>query len=115
MTYILRAGFPVSEWRACRVVAVPRSSCRSRNAAPDQAALRLRLRDLAAVQVCYGYRRLHLLLRRKGRPVNHERVYRLYREDGLAQRVKRQRMRVSRSGCSLHPRSAPRSVGASTS
>ncbi len=92
---ILRADFPGREWRACRVAAVPRSSCRSRSAAPDQAALRLRLGDLAAPRVRYGYRRLHVLLRRKGRPVNHERVYRLYREDRLALGVKRQRTRVN--------------------
>ncbi len=45
----------------------------------------------------YGYRRLHILLRREGWPVNHKRVYRLDREEGLAIRVKRRRKRVSAS------------------
>jgi putative transposase len=45
--------------------------------------------------VRYGYRRLHVLLRREGWTVNHKRVYRLYREEGLSIRIKRRRKRVS--------------------
>jgi putative transposase len=90
-----RAGFRVSERRACRVAGVPRSSCRCRSVARDQTALRLRLRDLAATRVRYGYRRLHVLLQREGWRVNHKRVYRLYREEGLGIRVKRRRKRAS--------------------
>jgi putative transposase len=59
-------GFQVSERRACRVVGIPRSSYRYRSAARDRTALRLHLRDLAAAQVRYGYRRLHILLWREG-------------------------------------------------
>ncbi len=90
-----RAGFRVSERRACRVARVPRSSCRYRSVTADQTALRVRLRDLAAARVRYGYRRLHVLLRREGWRVNHKRVYRLYREEGLAIRVKRRKKRVA--------------------
>jgi putative transposase len=54
----------------------------------------VRLRDLAAVRVRYGYRRLHVLLRREGWRINHKRVYRLYREEGLGIRVKRKKKRV---------------------
>jgi putative transposase len=50
--------------------------------------LRIRLKDLAAVRVRYGYRRLHVLLRREGWAVNHKRVYRLYNEEGLSIRAK---------------------------
>lgn len=90
-----RAGFRVSERRACRVAGVPRSTWRYRSVARDQTALRVRLRDLAASRVRYGYRRLHVLLQREGWRVNHKRVYRLYREEGLAIRVRRRRKRVS--------------------
>ena len=90
-----RAGFQVSERRACRVAGVPRSSCRYRSVAADQTALRLRLRDLAAARVRYGYRRLHVLLRREGWRVNHKRIYRLYREEGLGIRVKRRKKLAS--------------------
>ena len=62
----LRVGYQVSERRACRVAGVPRSSCRYRSQARDQAPLHQRLRELAAVRVRYGYRRLHVLLRRGG-------------------------------------------------
>ena len=90
-----RVGFQVSERRACRVAKVPRSTWRYRSRARDQSALRVRLRDLAAVRVRYGYRRLHVLLQREGWTINHKRVYRIYREDGLGIRVKRRRKRVS--------------------
>jgi putative transposase len=90
-----RAGFRVSERRACRVVGIPRSSYRYRSAARDQTALRLRIRELAATRVRYGYRRLHVLLRREGWRVNHKRVYRLYREEGLGIRVKRRKKLAS--------------------
>jgi putative transposase len=84
----LRVGFGLSERRACRALGLSRSVQRYRSVADDQAALRMRLRDLAAARVRYGYRRLHVLLRREGWPVNHKRVYRLYREEGLTLRRK---------------------------
>ena len=48
----------------------------------------MRLKDLAAVRVRYGYRRLHVLLRREGWAVNHKRIHRLYTEAGLSIRTK---------------------------
>jgi putative transposase len=48
----------------------------------------MRLRELAANRVRFGYRRLTVLLRREGWPVNAKRIYRLYTEDGLAVRTK---------------------------
>ncbi len=77
MVQDLQVGFQVSERRACAVVGISRSSNRYRSTAQDQTALRMRLRDLAAARVRYGYRRLHVLLRREGWPVNHKRIYRL--------------------------------------
>lgn len=103
-----RAGFRVSERRACRVAGVPRSTCRYRSQARDQAALRVRLRDLAAARVRYGYRRLHVLLRREGWRVNHKRVYRLYREEGLAIRVKRKKKRTCAPRVQPAPATRPR-------
>jgi putative transposase len=59
--------------------------------------LRQRLRELAVERVRWGYRRLHVLLLREGVVVNHKRVYRLYREEGLAvRRRKRKRVAVAR-------------------
>ena len=48
----------------------------------------MRLRELAASRVRFGYRRLTVMLRREGCPVNAKRIYRLYAADGLAVRTK---------------------------
>ncbi len=55
----------------------------------------MRLRDLAASRVGYGYRRLHVLLQREGWNVNHKRVYRLYYQEGLGMRKRPPRRRVA--------------------
>jgi putative transposase len=61
----------------------------------EQAALRMRIKDIAQARVSYGYRRIHGLLLREGWKVNHKRVYRLYRLEGLMMRPKRPRRHVS--------------------
>lgn len=61
----------------------------------DRGELRVRLRDLAAVRVRYGYRRLHVLLRREGWKINHKLVYRIYKEEGLEVRTKKHRKQAS--------------------
>ncbi len=48
--------------------------------------------------MAYGYRRLHVLLCREGWPVNHKRVHRLHRDEGLTQQRKRPKRRVSATG-----------------
>ena len=79
----MRGQFPMSERRACRLVLVQRSSVRYRRRRGDDTALRTRLRELAMERRRFGYLRLHVLLRREGWRVNHQRVYRLYREEKL--------------------------------
>src|SRR5262249_38367421 len=76
----------VSERHACALVGCALSSQRYRSHRAPQAELRARLHELAVERVRWGYRRLHLLLRREGRAVNVKRVYPLYREEGLAVR-----------------------------
>jgi putative transposase len=93
--HFVQVGFHVSERRACRVIPVHRSTHRYCSVVQDQTALRMRLRDLAAARVRYGYRRLHILLRREGWPVNHKRIYRLYRLEGLSLRLKHRKKRPS--------------------
>jgi putative transposase len=75
--------------------------------AKDQSALKLRIRDLTAARVRYGYRRLHVLLSREGWKVNHKRVYRLYRLQGLSLRLKTRRKRVSGVRAVQPPPTAP--------
>jgi len=68
-----------------------RSSYYYQSRRADDQGLRLRLKELAAVRVRFGYRRLHVLLQREGWTVNHKRVYRLYGEEQLAVRTKKRR------------------------
>ena len=56
----------------------------------------MRLRELAASRVRYGYHRLHVLLKREGWEINAKRVYRLYKLEGLSLRLKRTKKRVRR-------------------
>jgi putative transposase len=85
----------VSERRVCRVLQCRRSTYRYESVADEQAVLRMRIKDLAQARVSYGYRRLHVLLQREGWKVNHKRVYRLYKEEGLIMRPQRPRRHVS--------------------
>jgi putative transposase len=90
--------YGLSERRACQLVGIGRSTLRyCRRTRSDEPSLRQRLRELAAARPRFGYRRLHVLLRREGVIVNHKRVERLYREEGLAVR-RRTRKRVARDG-----------------
>lgn len=54
----------------------------------------MKIKDLAASRVRYGYRRIHVLLVREGWQVNHKRVYRLYRDMELQIRSKTPKRRV---------------------
>jgi putative transposase len=71
-----------------RLLPIQLATLRYRSRRDPQLGLRLRLREMAANRVRFGYRRLTVLLRREGWPVNAKRIYRLYTEDGLAVRTK---------------------------
>lgn len=90
-----QSSYRVSQCRACRVLAVNRSTIRYRSIKPDQEALKRRLREMAAARTHAGYRQLHVYLRREGWSINHKRLYRLYTEEGLGLRRKRPRRRKS--------------------
>jgi putative transposase len=79
--------------RACGLVGISRSLYRYRSRRPDNAALRSRIEEIAALKRRYGYRRVYLRLRREGWQVNRKRVYRIYRDAGLAVR-RRKRKRI---------------------
>jgi putative transposase len=87
--------YKVSQKRACRVMMLQRASWYYRSRKDEQAALRMRIKEIAAVRIRYGYLRIHVLLKREGWKINHKRVYRLYREEGLNLRAKRPKRRVS--------------------
>lgn len=88
-------GHDVSERRACRTLGVDRSSHRYRSRRPDDEELRARLRALAHDRRRFGYRRLFVLLRRDGEASGKNRIYRLYREEGLSVRQRKGRRRAT--------------------
>lgn len=90
----LEDQYGVSERRACRLVGLQRSTRRYQAKPKNDEGLRTRLRALAAERPRFGYRRLHVLLRREGYRVNHKRIHRLYRAEGLTVR-RRPRKRVA--------------------
>jgi putative transposase len=90
----LRNRFEMSERRACAVIAADRAMIRYRSIRPDDRALRARLRSLAQERRRFGYRRLFILLRRQGETSGITRLYRLYREEGLAVRKRRARRKA---------------------
>jgi putative transposase len=83
----LRGVLEMSERRACSLVAADRKMIRYRSCRPSDTELRTRLRDLANQRRRFGYRRLFILLRDEGEPSGVHRIYRLYREEGLAVRT----------------------------
>lgn len=96
-------AFDVSERRACRATGVARSTITYRSRRPTQEPLRRRIKELAQTRVSYGYKRLHVLLRREGWQVNHKRVYRLYGEEGLALKRRRPKRRKSAATRAVRP------------
>ena len=89
----LQNSFRISCRRACRVLQFNRSSRYYKSKADWQAELRMRIKDIASTRVRYGYRRIHVLLKREGWQVNHNRVYRIYCEEGLNLRIKKPKKR----------------------
>ena len=85
----------ISERRGCRLMLACRSTHRYVSTKDDDAPLRKRLREFAESRPRWGMRRLHILLKRDGWTVNHKKVERLYREEGLQVRVKRKKKLVS--------------------
>jgi putative transposase len=86
-------GFGIT--RACGLIGISRSLYGYRSRRPPCGDLRQRISELAGEKRRYGYRRIHILLRREGWTVNRKRTYRLYREAGLAVR-RRKRKRIGR-------------------
>ncbi|MER9018761.1 IS3 family transposase [Mesorhizobium sp. M0898] len=90
----LQAVMGLSERRACSFVGADRKMIRYQSRRPPETQLRGRLRDLANERRRFGYRRLFILLRREGEASGVNRIYRLYREEGLTVRKRRARRRA---------------------
>ena len=90
----LQALLDVSERLACKVIAADRSVIRYASCREDGAGLHEKLRDVAHQRRRFGYRRLHILLRREGLTINRKKTQRLYREEGLTVRRRKGRKRA---------------------
>ena len=103
----LRATMGLSERRACSIVSADRKMVRYRSCRPPDTELRTQLRDLANERRRFGYRRLFVLLRQEGEPSGINRIYRLYREEGLTVRKRRARRRAVGSRAPILVESKP--------
>lgn len=90
----LSQHYEVSQRRACHSIGADRSTVRYRSRRPDDAPIRARLRELAAIRRRFGYRRLQILLRREGTHMNHKKLRRLYAEERLQVRRRGGRKRA---------------------
>jgi len=75
--------------KVCAVIGLSRVVYLYRSVERDSTALVMRIKEIAQTRVHYGYRRVHVMLKREGFKDNHKRVYRLYRDQGLSLRHKR--------------------------
>ena len=94
---LFRDQWGLSERGACSLAGYSRSSYRRKSLRHEaDRPLRDRLLELASERPRFGYRRLHVMLQREGWLINRKRVYRVYRELGLAVRRKN-RKRVAQA------------------
>jgi putative transposase len=83
-----------SQRHACGLVGLDPKTYRYASRRSDDAVIRARLRALANERRRFGYRRLHILLRREGVMLNHKKLFRLYREERLSVRRRSGRKRA---------------------
>ena len=107
----LQAVMGLSERWACSIVDADRKMIRYRSCRSPDTQLRLQLRDLANERKRFGYRRLFVLLRQEGEPSGINRIYRLYREEGLTVRKRRARRRAVERGRRSSSRRSPTPAG----
>ena len=92
---VLRAmkGHPISQRRACVLIGVDPKTVR-REHPPDNPEIRLEMNKIAEKRRRFGYRRIGVMLERKGMVMNGKKLYRIYREEGLSVRRRRGRKRA---------------------
>jgi putative transposase len=87
-------AYGMSERRACKAIGCCRMTMRYKTTRADDATLRQRMKAIAHERRRFGYRRLHVLLKREGYVINHKKLFRLYREEKLAVRRRGGRKRA---------------------
>lgn len=87
--------FQFSERQACKIISLSRSTFQYKPLPDKNIWLRERLKELASQRRRFGSPRLHVLLRREGKIVNHKRVERIYREEGLSLRKRKKKRQTA--------------------
>ena len=87
-------SYNVSERRACAVLQADRSMVRYQSKRDDDIALRDAIKRVSAERKRFGYRRIHVMVKREGFIVNHKKLRRIYREEGLQVRKRGGRKRA---------------------
>jgi putative transposase len=96
----------ISQRRACRLVGVDPKTVR-RERLPDHPEIREEMKEIAGIRRRFGYRRIGVLLERKGMHMNHKKLYRLYSEEGLSVKRRRGRKRARGSRAPMPQATAP--------
>ena len=92
VAYIM-ASHGYSERKACQVTRQHRSTQRKKMVSDPLVELRQRMHEIVTTHIRYGYRRVHIMLKREGWGIGRNRVYRVYQEEGLTLKTKRPRRR----------------------
>ena len=95
-------GYAISQRRACVLIGVDPKTVR-RERPPDHGPIRAIMRDVAGQRRRFGYRRIGVMLERQGMIMNHKKLYRIYREEGLSVRRRRGRKRARGSRTPMPP------------
>lgn len=98
-----RQKYGISERKACKILSIQRSVQRYISKQPDdEAKLREDVIRLACKYGRYGYRRIIALLKAEGWRINHKRVERIWKEEGLKvpkRQPKRKRLYFNDGSC----------------
>ncbi len=90
----MQSDWTISIRRACAVILFDPKTYRYKSHRPDQAAVEQRIKEICQTRVRFGYRRVHVLLRREGWEINQKKTYRIYKELGMQLRNKTPKRRV---------------------
>ena len=104
---VMMTEFRRSQRKACELTGLWRSSGRYTSRLSRHEEVRQKLRELAFRRPRFGYRRLLFFVRKAGHLVNHKRLFRLYRAEGLALPRKRPRKKLWMRQAPLTPAERP--------